>query len=159
DWRFRFRQVPGDPEQEQNIAWRDGTTLLLSGGLDSLAAAVELSQGSGTSVQLVSHTTRNRIARDAQRGIVDLLTAAGYNMPLYQLFVSSQKGTRNPDHDQENSQRTRSFLFLILAALAARRRAHGRLVWLAENGHMAIHLPLVPARVGAFSTHTANPEF
>ncbi len=28
-----------------------------------------------------------------------------------------------------------------------------------ENGQMAIHLPLTPARIGAFSTHTAHPEF
>jgi hypothetical protein len=30
---------------------------------------------------------------------------------------------------------------------------------IAENGQMAIHLPLSAARIGAFSTHTAHPEF
>jgi len=30
---------------------------------------------------------------------------------------------------------------------------------IAENGQMAIHLPLSVARIGAFSTHTAHPEF
>jgi hypothetical protein len=30
---------------------------------------------------------------------------------------------------------------------------------IAENGQMAIHLPLSAARMGAFSTHTAHPEF
>ena len=30
---------------------------------------------------------------------------------------------------------------------------------MAENGQFAIHLPLTAARVGAFSTHTAHPEY
>jgi hypothetical protein len=32
-------------------------------------------------------------------------------------------------------------------------------VVIAENGQMAIHLPLTTARIGAFSTRTAHPEF
>ena len=32
-------------------------------------------------------------------------------------------------------------------------------VVIAENGQMAIHLPLTTARIGGFSTHTAHPEF
>lgn len=30
---------------------------------------------------------------------------------------------------------------------------------IAENGQMAIHLPLTTGRISAFSTHTAHPEF
>ncbi len=158
DWRLELRQEAGAVEKARKIDRGEGTTLLLSGGLDSLAAAIQLGQ-ERRRAQLVSHTTRNRVTISAQKELVSLLRAAGYEMPHYPIFVSSQSDDRNPAHDQENSQRTRSFVFLILAALAARRSGHGRLVWLAENGHMAIHLPLVPARVGAFSTHTANPEF
>lgn len=33
-----------------------------------------------------------------------------------------------------------------------------QVVYIAENGQMAIHLPLTQARIGAFSTHTAHPE-
>jgi hypothetical protein len=50
-------------------------------------------------------------------------------------------------------------LFLGLACLAARRTGFGRIVTLAENGQMALHLPLTAARCGPFSTHTAHPEF
>src|SRR5208337_1510406 len=63
------------------------------------------------------------------------------------------------DADREETQRTRTFMFLAIAALCARRTGHKELVVIAENGQMAIHLPLSPARVGAFSTHTAHPEF
>src|SRR5262249_2947723 len=44
-------------------------------------------------------------------------------------------------------------------ALGARRSGHGEIVMIAENGQMAIHLPLSAARIGAFSTHTAHPDF
>jgi len=158
DWRLELRQEAGPAEDTTTTDQGGGTTLLLSGGLDSLGAAIELGR-QRRPAQLVSHTTHNRVSRNAQQQVVDLLKTAGYEVSHYPLFVSSQDGDRNPAHDQENSQRTRSFLFLILAALVARRSGHGRVVWLAENGHMAIHLPLVSARIGAFSTHTANPEF
>jgi 7-cyano-7-deazaguanine synthase in queuosine biosynthesis len=58
---------------------------------------------------------------------------------------------------REPSQRTRSFLFLTLAVLSARRSGHHRILLVAENGQMAIHLPLTEARIGGFSTRTAHP--
>jgi hypothetical protein len=48
---------------------------------------------------------------------------------------------------------------LTIAALAARRRGLAEVVWIAENGQMAIHVPLTAARQGPFSTHTAHPQF
>jgi hypothetical protein len=33
-----------------------------------------------------------------------------------------------------------------------------QLIYIAENGQMAIHLPLTQARIGAFSTHTAHVQ-
>jgi 7-cyano-7-deazaguanine synthase in queuosine biosynthesis len=61
--------------------------------------------------------------------------------------------------DRENTQRTRSFLFLTLAALVTRRSGFNKVLYMAENGQFAIHLPLNQARVGPFSTHTADPQF
>jgi hypothetical protein len=49
-------------------------------------------------------------------------------------------------------------MFLVIGALAARRTGHHEVLLFAENGQMAIHLPLTAARLGAFSTHTAHPE-
>src|SRR5262249_49846544 len=42
--------------------------------------------------------------------------------------------------------------------LVARRTGRREILYMAENGQMAIHLPLTEARLGAFSTHTAHPE-
>jgi 7-cyano-7-deazaguanine synthase in queuosine biosynthesis len=63
------------------------------------------------------------------------------------------------DQDREETQRTRSFMFLAIGSLAARRSGQSEVVMIAENGQMAIHLPLSAARIGAFSTHTAHPQF
>jgi hypothetical protein len=49
-------------------------------------------------------------------------------------------------------------MFLVIGAIASRRRGYRDLVLIAENGQMAIHVPLTAARLGAFSTHTAHPE-
>jgi 7-cyano-7-deazaguanine synthase in queuosine biosynthesis len=157
-WRIELRQVSGSPESPAS-AGSNGRTLLFSGGMDSLAAAIEFGQ-LAQPLQLVSHKTRNQRTDRGQRDLVSLLAAKGLNLPHHQFFVSSRNGAPGQfQHDVENSQRTRSFLFLILGALSARRANHRDIVYLAENGQMAIHLPLTEGRIGAFSTHTAHPDF
>jgi 7-cyano-7-deazaguanine synthase in queuosine biosynthesis len=158
-WRITFRQESGTPETEAVAQPSSGATLLFSGGLDSLAAAIEL----GTSVpslQLVSHTTRNQRTSVTQDELIVLLQSIGITPPhrKFQVTSSSKAPAANVSFDTESSQRTRSFLFLTLGVLCARRAGHKDVVYLAENGQMAIHLPLTPARIGAFSTHTAHPD-
>lgn len=76
------------------------------------------------------------------------------------VYGRNQGGYDFPKDDlRENTQRTRSFLFLSLAALVTRRCDFNKILFMAENGQFAIHLPLNSARVGPFSTHTADPEF
>lgn len=158
-WRITLRQEPGEPETRTQPANENGLTLLFSGGLDSLAAAIEFG-GQDKKLQLVSHRTRNQSTARAQKKLAAVLCDGGLNLPHYQFFVSSRdKGPSPLRHAQENTQRTRSFLFLILGALAARRAGHSEIVYLAENGPMAINLPLTHGRIGAFSTHTAHPDF
>lgn len=155
-WNIHFRQIAGNPEQAMAMPASHGRTLLFSGGLDSLAAAIEYGQVPGA-LQLISHRTRNQITITSQRELWDGLTQLGLELPYRTCFVSSRSDT-SLDHDEENSQRTRSFVFLTLGALMARRSGHHEVIFLAENGQMAIHLPLTQGRVGAFSTHTAHPE-
>lgn len=133
-------------------------TLLFSGGLDSLAGAIEY--GSSTApLHLVSHTTHNTTTSHSQKDLVTYLTSMGLHLTHNQIFVSSRDGGQtNLQHDVEPSQRTRSFVFLVVGALVARRLGSNELLLMAENGQMAIHLPLSSARTSAFSTHTADPE-
>ena len=159
-WRVNLRQVPGDLEKDSHYVERNGRTLLFSGGLDSLAAAIEFGKQEKT-LQLVSHITRNQTTNQAQKNLAADLKNHGLDLPHHQFFVSSSSQDVGPSqlkHAAENSQRARSFLFLVLGALAARRAGHVEVVYLAENGQMAIHLPLTQGRIGAFSTHTAHPD-
>lgn len=155
-WTLELRQQRGSAERLRRWPEGGGHTLLFSGGLDSLAAALEFGYATHN-LQLVSHRTFNSVTTTAQRSLADELARRRVLTAHRQLFVSSRSG-QHLVHDEENSQRTRSFVFLVLGALAARRTGQHTLVYLAENGQMAIHLPLDSSRIGAFSTHTAHPH-
>ncbi|PYV74212.1 MAG: hypothetical protein DMG96_20825 [Acidobacteria bacterium] len=154
-WRLIVRQQNGVPESTFSAQSSGGKTLLFSGGLDSLAAAFEF--GGNSHLHLVSHITRNQQTRSTQHELVTILSQSGLTLPHDQFFVSSRDAD-NFDHDIESTQRTRSFLFMVLGALVARRLGHEKVLMIAENGQLAIHLSLNHARVGAFSTHTAHPD-
>jgi 7-cyano-7-deazaguanine synthase in queuosine biosynthesis len=158
-WRIHFRHDAGIPEDTKEQETVKGKTLLFSGGLDSLAAAIDLGFKSD-SFQLVSHKTKNRKTDIGQQTLAKALFDAGLKAEHFQFFVSSKDGGPGGlKHAEEETQRTRSFLFLILGTLVARRANHTEVVYLAENGQMAIHLPLTQGRIGSFSTHTAHPDF
>lgn len=164
-WTLNFVQREGMPETSRMwLREGEGKVLLFSGGLDSMSAAILYGEA-GERIHLASHVTANQIVRKAQ------LTAFGYlndrfpDQFSYHPFRIScmdrtDRGFSFPkDSEREPTQRTRSVLFLTLAALMARRNGVEDVVVIAENGQMAIHLPLTTARIGAFSTHTAHPEF
>src|SRR5258708_37443521 len=154
-WKIDFREEQGEITRLKQQGVADGSVLLFSGGLDSLAAAID--SGQSGPITLVSHVTRAHQTINTQRRLVEMLEEAGTPLPHLQFFVSSRDAAAF-DHDIESSQRTRSFLFLILAAIVANRQGRRRILMMAENGQMAIHLPLNSARIGAFSTHTAHPD-
>jgi 7-cyano-7-deazaguanine synthase in queuosine biosynthesis len=163
-WTFTFKRNKGAPEQAEDWPQADGKTILFSGGLDSFAGAVDLLDDLGTSrVQLSSHVTANRQTRDSQNHLAGYLVEK-YGGTLKRVVVRTGGHSVTdlpfpPYNEREETQRTRSFMFLSVAALAARRSGQSEIVMIAENGQMAIHLPLSAARMGAFSTHTAHPEF
>lgn len=164
-WNINFIQRPGQPEGTQNRGVsHSGKVLLFSGGLDSFAAAVMLGD-ENQPIQLVSHVTANPVISKTQETLVNYLDEMYPNQFTRNPFRVSGIGKPKmglpfpPDDKREETQRTRSFMFLSLAALVARRRCYRNIVLLAENGQMAIHLPLSAARISAFSTHTAHPEF
>lgn len=149
-WRIEFTPYKGKASKKVQPATNGGRTLLFSGGLDSFAAALE---NQGPTLQLVSHQTANTRTSTAQTALAARVSTARH----CQFYVAS-RALDGKDASAESSQRTRSFLFLILGALAALRAGHSELLMLAENGQMAIHLALTAARTGPFSTYTAHPS-
>ncbi len=165
NWAINFKQKKGGvPEQQLDWEPSVGKTLLFSGGLDSLAGAVDLIDEFGVKgVQLASHITANTTTRHSQDNLIEYLKNH-YKLEPDRVVIRTggrkNKGFDFPSDDaREETQRTRSFMFLTIAALAARRSGKSEIIMIAENGQMAIHLPLSVSRIGAFSTHTAHPEF
>jgi 7-cyano-7-deazaguanine synthase in queuosine biosynthesis len=164
NWTIEFARRQGTPEVATNWPESKGKTLLFSGGVDSLAAAVDLLDEFGPSqIQLASHITGNQITRTTQEALLEYLNQH-YKADIPRLAIRTGGLKRKDfdfpsDQEREETQRTRSFMFLAIAALAARRSGQSEVVMIAENGQMAIHLPLSAARIGAFSTHTAHPAF
>ena len=164
-WQINFTQRSGTPEAHTEWHSNDGgKVLLFSGGLDSFAAALQLGTA-GERVHLVSHVTANQVVSSAQEFIFDHLSKKFMNQ--FSRIAVRISGFSRPnigfpfpsDNKREDTQRTRSFLFLTLAGIYARRLGIRDIVMIAENGQLAIHLPLTAARISAFSTHTAHPEF
>jgi len=162
NWSVNFVADKGTPEPTRQWGQKQGVALLFSGGLDSLSAAAGFIC-ENRPLLLVSHVTHNRTVEQSQKAL-----SAGLNQKLRtsvdrfacRVFARSVRGFPFPkDADREESQRTRSFLFLTIACIAARRVGYRKIVAIAENGQFAIHLPLTAARVGPFSTHTAHPQF
>lgn len=149
-WRIEFTPYEGKLNKSGPRTTKSGRTLLFSGGLDSFAAALEYQ---GPTLQLVSHQTANSRTRKAQAALAARVSAARHCR-----FYVASRTLDGKDVSAESSQRTRSFLFLILGAVAALRAGHSELLMLAENGQMAIHLALTAARTGPFSTYTAHPS-
>lgn len=158
-WTLEFQRKDGTPEATHAWPAADGTTLLFSGGLDSLAQAVTLA-GSSCAGLLVSHDSGSTPIAQGQMVLAAEIKKISKGMLKHLSFrvrpQNQKRGLPFPT-DKEPSQRTRSFLFLTLAVLSARRSGHHRIVMVAENGQMAIHLPLTEARIGGFSTRTAHP--
>jgi 7-cyano-7-deazaguanine synthase in queuosine biosynthesis len=164
NWTVEFARRGGSPESAATWSKQQGKTLLFSGGLDSLAAAVELLDQIGPAhLQLASHVTGNQLTRGTQEKLVEYLNSK--YQPQVNRIALRTGGHKHKDfpfpsdQDREETQRTRSFMFLAIGSLAARRSGQSEVVMIAENGQMAIHLPLSAARIGAFSTHTAHPQF
>jgi len=161
NWTINFIQETGVPVS--NFEWQqnNGAVLLFSGGIDSMCAAAELVRQK-QNVVLVSHNSHgNTVIDNCQRNVHSALEKHfGESIKHIHVKVYGRNlGEYSFPGERENTQRTRSFLFLSIAALVTRRCGFNKVLFMAENGQFAIHLPLNQSRVGPFSTHTADPEF
>lgn len=161
NWTISFIQKEGNPISKLEWGNIDGAALLFSGGLDSMCAASELISQK-TNLVLVSHNTQGNTTTDKCQNNVHRALCDHYHKEIRHIHIKVFGRKQNKYHFpeiRENTQRTRSFLFLCLAALVSRRYGFNKVIYMAENGQFSIHLPLNQARVGPFSTHTADPKF
>lgn len=159
-WRVSFlpngKTAPklSDRRRLRNLTSSHGvdSVSLFSGGLDSLIGAIDLLQ-EGYSPMLVSRSTQKDCS---------------YQEKLKEAIKSKHHFSANDspisEWATEDSTRTRSILFLALAAcvstsVCSRSKYERVSLILPENGLIAINPPLSTRRIGALSTRTAHPFY
>lgn len=150
--RFETEPQPNPLPRQRTQPFPDHDCVaLLSGGVDSFVGAAGLISD-GRRPLAVSHTANGATTRSQAR-VEEVLVATFAEFERVGLSAAKQ-GAGFPE--PEKSQRSRSFLFLAVAAVVACVGGSNE-VYINENGPMAIHVPMTAARLGSLSTHTAAP--
>ena len=144
DSYFDFRDPAGDDERSDEV-------VLFSGGLDSLAGAVNDLLGQRKKVVLVSHHSSTKIA-GRQRALARALEHRARDRVLH----VPVRMTKRSGMTVEYSQRSRSFFFVALGAVMARIVGTNR-IRLYENGIVSVNLPIAENVIGARATRSTHP--
>ncbi len=164
-WQIEFSS-PAEPRPQAGAQGRlfderpDRPTqvMLFSGGLDSLlGAAADASDPKGELILVAAGTQTAMRARQRE-----LAAAISDRLPRrVRLIVVpvglTAAGRILADGREEQSQRTRGFVFLSLGAAVAGAAGHDELR-VHENGPGALNLPLTPGQQGSMNTRAARPE-
>ena len=143
---FDFRIQEADAEGGTSI-------VLFSGGLDSLAGAVHELRTTNRHVVLVSH--RNLPIVGARQEELAGELSEDFRRRVTHVFVDNHLTSQLDDN--ENTQRTRSFFFTAIAAVAAHIEKSDRIRFY-ENGVMSVNLPIETQIVGARASRTTHPR-
>lgn len=127
--------------------------ILLSGGLDSLAGAVDALIGSKRKVVLVSHQASTMIASKQK----DLVAALRHRTDSGQLFHVPVTINKGQEEAVEFTQRSRSLLFATLGVIIARMFGKKTLSFY-ENGIVSFNLPITEHVLGARASRTTHPR-
>lgn len=161
NYRFDFCQLEQEqPFQDYLDFNNDGQLLgypeqvvMFSGGLDSLAGAIEEVINQKRKVVLVTHKSTQKL-NNRHRALENLLAAkAGGNAP----FHISVRVHKNKGLNREYTQRSRSFLFVSIGAAIA-RMLNLKSVRFYENGVIGLNLPVCAQVVGGRATRTTHPR-
>ncbi len=126
---------------------------MFSGGLDSLAGAVESLRRQHQRMVFVTHlptTKNNRLITDLR---AELHALAPTEPPLHVAIEVN----KSKDLGKEPTQRVRSFLFACLGATTAHAIGLNRLTFF-ENGVISLNLPLCGQVIGGRATRTTHPR-
>jgi 7-cyano-7-deazaguanine synthase in queuosine biosynthesis len=161
DYQFEFQPLDNPPavtdyfdfQNPEVASFTPDEVMLFSGGLDSLAGAVEALAGHGKKVALVSHRSASKIAGTQRNLVCQLRQRFGVDriihIPVWATLVGGI--------GQESTHRTRAFLFSALGTVVARLFDRNRLYFF-ENGVVSLNLPPVAQVVGARATRTTHPQ-
>jgi len=153
-WSLRFRSGGAKPPRPTKVRMREADCVcLLSGGIDSLVGAIDLT-ADGKKPLFVSQVMRGD--KDAQTEFAAAL-GSGADRHCQWSFAVGHPGA------SELSTRARSIVFFAFAALAVAGLASSKKrpveIVVPENGFISLNVPLGPGRLGSLSTKTTHPVF
>jgi hypothetical protein len=161
NYEFHFAKLANPPQidnyfefpQEESGFVAD-EIITFSGGLDSLAGAVQEIFINQNSVALVSHRSAPKIAPKQKELHSQICSQCEKVLKPLHIPVWIQKhGLKAP----EDSQRSRSFLYASLAATVAAMFNKSRIRFY-ENGITSLNLPIAEQVLGARATRTTHPK-
>jgi hypothetical protein len=163
-WRFLFRPRPngfssGIRRSRSRAANLPNSVCLFSGGLDSFIGAIDLLE-QGVNPLLVSHSWVANAS--GHQTLCERALRSHYGAARVSRMKSSIGFSQGaiPGAGAENTERSRSFLFFALAALAASGLPQTNVpIYVPENGLISLNIPLDPLRLGSLSTRTTHPYF
>ncbi|MDB5335830.1 MAG: hypothetical protein JWN70_1449 [Planctomycetaceae bacterium] len=153
-WKVSFVKCDHQFELPKHVTKSSSEVIsLLSGGIDSLVGALDLT-ADGLRPLVVSQT----VTGDADKQVKFAREIAG-GLEHLQLNHNVHWAETN-----DKNQRARSFIFLtygILAATCTEAYDEGKpiILYVCENGLISINPPLTATRVGSLSTRTTHPVF
>ncbi len=160
DFEFGFTRLKDRQPIEAYFDYGDEVSddiaevVLFSGGLDSFGGAVRETLALNRRIVLVSHRSVTTIGA-RQRTLFSKLAERAADPGLRPIHVPV---TVNKDKklSREPTQRTRSFLYAVMAATIARLFGRDRIQF-CENGVTSINLPISAQVVGTRATRRAHP--
>lgn len=162
DERYSFTFSPGRPLNATNLFDKKEflqkpshptQVSLFSGGLDSLAGAIEILENSDSHIYLVSHRPYQPSTSRTQDKLIKALIEHYGNRLHHYKFYCSFKGVRARDENQ----RTRSFLYTSIAyAITSSFLLDSFYVY--ENGITAINFPKREDMGHARASRTTHPK-
>lgn len=160
-WKLEFskRDVEfSEKDKEECRSDKYKIASLFSGGMDSLIATINyMEQGQPT--LLVSHAGEPRVRR-WQTDLLQILDEDYMKIPHENAYLWTSLGDIElPETDEDKNQRSRSFLFIMIAIFAMSGTKRCNQLLMPENGLIALNVPLDCTRIGAHSTRTTHPFY
>lgn len=163
DLSYEFTFIKGGKDVGQSNLFDDpsitldkkenSTIALFSGGLDSLAGALELLNTTSYNLILVSHQSNNFVVTQIQKSIYNLLSNDYPNRVQRFSFTCSLSGERAV----EETQRSRIFLYTSIA-FSLMTIAKEKTIYVYENGMTSINFPKRQDMMNARSSRTTHPQ-
>lgn len=160
-YRFDFVKIEQDHKFQDYLEFNDEhqfhgspeQVVMFSGGLDSLAGAIDEVLTQKRRVVLVTHKSTPKL-NTRHRTLAAMLAQKAPDNPPIHIGVRVNKSKAL---NREYTQRTRSFLFVSIGATIANMLGHKN-VRFYENGVVSLNLPVCAQVVGGRATRTTHPR-